>query len=238
MIACPVSDQIAVNITAIHFSAKTKDPTPWNKPAPLSSILYAQESYKWIRELLKHKKMYTPAGTWLDINFPYVNETVGLCNDTSKWRYVFAGLARGREKHVQVTLTDKGPDVQICNRATLPVDRDVVGRYDRRGYCYVSVALATQQEGFRSNVHSLTSTLTAHIEQQEQFLKDYGHLFSCLPPLSPWEQRHIIEPSDINNGMTELEAELHRWAYDPIWRDDDDIPPLFDLNDIPDDTRP
>jgi len=145
-------------VPAIAFSGASDGTAAWDAaPAPLRSLVYARLAARLTDEVVAAGTPYLPAGVWLNVNFPEVDEAGGVCTDPAEFRFVLSRINPG-------LLSD--PDVEHCGGTRLPTETEVV---NNAGGCYVSVSVGDAND-----------KTTAAADMQAVVLEKLGHLFTCL----------------------------------------------------------
>lgn len=143
-------------IPAIAFSGRTGDPVPWNEPTPKASQVYADLALIVTNALTAGGKPYLPENTWLNVNFPAVNEE---CSEPEDFQFVLSRLFSS------IPLVDP-PDVETCGLGgRLRSERTVF--FTPGCYASVSVGDLDKTDGNR--------------EKQAAVLEKLEGILSCLP---------------------------------------------------------
>ncbi|KAL3484175.1 acid phosphatase precursor [Aspergillus germanicus] len=144
-------------IPAIAFSGESGDPTAWNAEVPEYSRVYAELAAKLTDRLVASGAPYLPENTWLNVNFPAVDETCATADDFS---FV---LTRIFTAFPLIT----ADDVETCGGTRLPTETSTI--YFTDG-CYVSVS-----------VGSADDKGDADAAAQGVVLEKLGDLLTCRP---------------------------------------------------------
>lgn len=146
----------SLGIPAVAFSGRTGDPVPWNEPTPKPSQVYADLALIVTNALTAGGKPYLPANTWLNVNFPAVDEE---CSQPADFKFVLTRLFSS------IPLITP-PDVDTCGL-------DGRLRSERTAFftpgCYASIS-----------VGDLDKT-DGNREQQAAVLERLDGILSCLP---------------------------------------------------------
>lgn len=145
-------------IPALAFSGRTGSPTAWNEPTPLHSRIYADLALNVTTTIINSGKPYLPANTWLNINFPTVEE--GTCDNANDFSYIFTRINSG--------LLSKR-DADWCGSTRLPWEADVILR--KGSSCYVTIS--------PGDVEDKTTINDAAVQQQ--IIDKLKPILSCLP---------------------------------------------------------
>ncbi|KAK2000441.1 sure-like protein [Colletotrichum falcatum] len=145
-------------IPAIAFSGLSEDRVPYTtSPVPIASTVYAELANRLVAKVVEGGAPYLPDNTWLNVNFPTVNDT--SCNDPDQFKWVLS-----RINYATFLSRD---DVTTCdNNGRLPHDVSVV---DTPG-CYISLSVG--ESSFKT---------TANKDKQQTVLDRLGDFLSCLP---------------------------------------------------------
>jgi 5'/3'-nucleotidase SurE len=145
-------------IPAIAFSGQTGDPTAWNAPTPLHSKVYADLALNVTTTIINSGKPYLPDNTFLNVNFPTVEE--GRCNNPSQFKYILTRINTG-------LLSAK--DANWCGSTRLPWEADVI--LLRGKDCYVTISPGDAND----------KTTVNDVAVQQQIINKLKPILSCLP---------------------------------------------------------
>lgn len=150
----------SLGVPAIAFSAAEGNAVPWNEPTPEYSQVYADLALLVTDTLTAGGAPYLPENTWLNVNFPAVNDE---CARASDFKFV---LSRIRSS---IPLIDP-PDVDTCGlNGRLRSERTVFLTSLLDGGCYASISVGDldKSDGNR--------------EKQTAVLERLEPILSCLP---------------------------------------------------------
>jgi broad specificity polyphosphatase/5'/3'-nucleotidase SurE len=128
---------------------------------PLHSQVYAEAATIITKRVLDSGPPYLPENTFLNINFPKVDEE--NCYNVSDWKYALTRL------HRVWAWTSK--DFFTCDEPRLHIDEDVVARHKGQHDCWASISVAKAYH----------PSHTAEAEEQEDVWNLLGDLLTCVP---------------------------------------------------------
>ena len=144
-------------IPGIAFSGASGDPTAWNAPVPEYSKIYADLATVVTQALTSGDKPYLPEDTWLNVNFPAVNDE---CSSVSDFSFVLSRI------YPSVPFITDDDIVTCDNDGRLRSERSVVGTDG----CFVSISVgrtgdkgdvgATKQGAVLEKLESILSCLS------------------------------------------------------------------------------
>ncbi|KAK3708958.1 hypothetical protein LTR37_011122 [Vermiconidia calcicola] len=147
-----------LGVPGIAFSGSSGEQTAWSAPLEDYMTIYADLSTTVTQALVSSGKPYLPSNTWLNINYPKVENS--SCSSTSDFKFVLSRIYPG------VPFITDG-DVQTCgNGGRLPTERDVGGT---KG-CYASISVGVAD-----------SKGDAGVAKQTIVRDKLKSILSCLP---------------------------------------------------------
>ncbi|KAK3680310.1 hypothetical protein LTR37_021350 [Vermiconidia calcicola] len=147
-----------LGVPGIAFSGSSGEQTAWNAPLGDYMTIYADLSTTVTQALVSSGKPYLPSNTWLNVNYPKVENS--SCSSAADFKFVLSRI------YPAVPFITDG-DVQTCgNGGRLPTERDVIGT---KG-CHASISVGVAD-----------SKGDAGVAKQTIVRDKLKSILSCLP---------------------------------------------------------
>lgn len=170
------TDAGAVNYPTVLFSAISAEKLAWNASiVPVWSKVYAEAAGWFTKELIKTQRPWIPPRTYLNVNFPRIDNETDPCADRSNWKWVYTRELVPDESNY--------PDMPVCGHKYLPLAPMLIRRAERISAadfdtCYATVSLL----GPDKNMFPDHSFWSASASDQGVMYGKIGHFMSCPPP--------------------------------------------------------
>lgn len=153
---------------------------------PIWSEVYAEAAGWFTKELIKTQRPWLPNGTYLNINFPRIDNDTDPCANRDNWRWVFTREIKPAENTL--------PDMPTCGHKYLPLAQYLIRRKERVSAadfdtCYATVSLLGPK------LPDFSHTI-AEAPQQGEMYQKIGHFMSCPPPFYYQSNPHFEDNAD------------------------------------------